>query len=347
MQARVGIFMAMILPLACMACPAYAAESKKSPWPSQVRDVKYKSEADNTLQPAMFYAPDTAKKKPLLVALHTWSGNYRQGGGAGYARWCIKKGWAFIHPDFRGPNRRPQAMGSELVVKDILSAVKYARKKARIDERRIYLIGGSGGGYAALLMAGRAPELWAGVSAWAAISDIRAWYFECRKAGRGYFKNIRNAVQGVPGQSAKADEECKKRSALTCLKRARGVNIDIYAGIHDGHTGSVPVSHSLRAFNELAVSKDRFADKDIAFMVERQEAPESLRFTGKETVAGRKIYVRRVSGHARITIFEGSHTILHNPGLLWLENQTKGEPPVWKAIGKKMHFGKDDCRIAK
>jgi len=130
------------------------------------------SSADGLKQPAMFFAPETDEAVPLVVALHTWSGNYRQPYHKAIEQWCINKGWAYIHPNFRGANRRPEATGSELVVKDIVSAVEYAKKSARIDRSSIFLVGTSGGGHAALLMAGRHPEIWAGVSAWVPISGL-------------------------------------------------------------------------------------------------------------------------------------------------------------------------------
>ncbi len=113
----------------------------------------------------MFYAPGSETAVPLIVALHTWSGDYKQGYHGAIEKWCIANGWAYIHPNFRGPNNRPEATGSELVVKDIVSAVEYVKGVTKIDESAIYLVGASGGGYTSLLMAGRHPEIWAGVSA--------------------------------------------------------------------------------------------------------------------------------------------------------------------------------------
>jgi hypothetical protein len=48
----------------------------KAPWPEykQVRKIEYLSSGDNTLQPALFYAPDTKEAAPLLVGLHSWLG---------------------------------------------------------------------------------------------------------------------------------------------------------------------------------------------------------------------------------------------------------------------------------
>ena len=64
--------------------------------------------------------------------------------------------------------------------------VDFAKKKTRIDKKRILLVGTSGGGYMSLLMAGRAPNLWAGVSAWVPISDLAAWHSETKKKGLKY-----------------------------------------------------------------------------------------------------------------------------------------------------------------
>src|SRR5690606_18796175 len=148
----------------------------KKSWPTEVQKVTIPA-SDGVEQPSIWYAPDIPGKKPLLVGLHTWSSSYNSAGGdAIYAEWCIKQGWAFIHPHFRGPNHTPQAMGSDRAVQDIVEAVEWARKQTAIDETRIYLIGGSGGGHMSLLMAGRHPEIWAAVSAWCGISDINAWH---------------------------------------------------------------------------------------------------------------------------------------------------------------------------
>jgi hypothetical protein len=53
-----------------------------------------------------------------------------------------------------------------------------------------------------------------------------------------------------------AAKEWRKRSPLAYFESARGVPIAINHGIHDGHgDNSVPISQSLRAFNQLAASK--------------------------------------------------------------------------------------------
>jgi pimeloyl-ACP methyl ester carboxylesterase len=313
----------LALAACCLTAPAAAS------WPEGVESTTHPG-ADGTPQPMMAWFPPAGRPAPLLVALHSWSADHRQVSDA-YATWCMTKGWAFIHPEFRGPNRRPEAMGSELVVKDILAAVAEAQRRRAIDPDRIYLMGGSGGGYASLLMAGRAPELWAAVSAWVPIHDLRAWHAECTRAKRAYAGMMEAACGGAPGASAAVDEQYRLRSASTWLAQATGVPIDINTGIHDGHRGSVPVSHALNAFNQLAAAARRLPQADIAHLTAKQEIPPHLRAeAAADPLYGAKtVLFRRESGHVRITVFEGGHDVIFAAGLAWLEQQRRNRPVRW------------------
>ena len=191
-------------------------------WPKEIREIKYRSAADDTDQPALHFAPKAKEARPLLVGLHSWSSDYRQA-NTSYGLWVVKQGWHFIHPNFRGRNRTPQAMGSELAVQDILIAVAWARKQGNVDARRIYVIGASGGGYASLLMAGRAPEMWAGVSAWVPISDLVKWHAETSKRKLRYAGEIEAALGGKPlpegGTTAASYEGAANRFTSAAYRR--------------------------------------------------------------------------------------------------------------------------------
>ena len=182
-------------------------------WPAEIKTVHYQASIDKTQQPMLVYAAKSKDKRPLLVGLHTWSSNCTQAGGeVAYFRWCRKKDWHFIHPDFRGPNWTPDACGSDKVVQDIVDAVEYMKRNYSVDEQRIYLVGASGGGYASLLLAGRKPDIWAGVSAWVPISDIRAWWETKSRQKSRYAIDIEKAVGGKPDQDENAAQECVRRS---------------------------------------------------------------------------------------------------------------------------------------
>ncbi len=273
--------------------------------------------------------------QPLLIALHTWSGDFQQNCDA-YGDWCVENNWNFVFPNFRGPNWTPAGCGSELMVADIVSAVNYAKKLAQVDDTRIYLIGGSGGGHAALLLAGRHPEIWAAVSAWCPISDILRWYQET--GGTQYAGHIEKAVGGNPDLNQLAASECVKRSPLTYLGQAKGLIVDINTGIHDGHTGSVPVIHSFLAFNKLAAKEDQISHADIEYMVKNQAIPSSLGIAVEDKSYGEYVVLfRRISDKVRLTVFNGGHDILAKTGLCLLAQQRHGQLPIWN-----MSLNRDD-----
>ena len=102
--------------------------SSEPAWPSEVREVSIACSYDGTSQPALFWSPETGGPHPLLVALHTWSGDYRQIESLNYFQWCREQGLVFIHPNFRGPNFNPLACASEAAVNDVLDAVEYGKR---------------------------------------------------------------------------------------------------------------------------------------------------------------------------------------------------------------------------
>lgn len=289
--------------------------------------VEYLSAGDHTRQPAFTYFASTDEPAPLLVGLHQWSADFRSSSDAPiYAKWCINNGWHCILPNFRGPNTRPEATGSDLVIADVVSAVRYVQRNANVDPRRIYLVGASGGGYTSLLVAGRNPEPWAAVSAWVPITDLRAWHAQTKAAGRRYWEHIEASCGGPPGQSDTIDRQYDWRSPLTHLQGANGLPIDLNAGINDGHTGSVPISHTLLAYNLLADPSDRLADDAIQQMASERIVPSLLRYPGQdESYRHKRVLMRRQSGPVRVTIFDGGHELIAEAAMQWLALQRKAE----------------------
>jgi pimeloyl-ACP methyl ester carboxylesterase len=300
-------------------------------WQEEVTEIRIRSSADQSEQPALIWSPkDDSAPRPLLVGLHTWSGNYRQAdNGAVYAQWCMDRGWHFVYPDFRGPNRTPAGMGSDLAVQDIVDAVEHVKRTRKVDTQRIYLIGVSGGGHMALLMAGRHPEIWAGVSAWCGISDIAAWHAEHTPNGQpdNYGRQMEAALGGPPdGAERRAD--AARRSPLTWLKQAKDVPLDICHGIHDGRTGSVPFRHSLLAFN--AVVDTPLSPAEIATYYDTQQRPTNWAEPATDPLYGAKsVRFRTAQGNTRVTLFEGGHEILYAPALNWLALQRRRQAAQW------------------
>ena len=309
----------------------------------RVKTINYFCSIDSSMQKAKCFVAEGDAPRPLLVALHTWSYTFEQDCTA-YAQYCIEHNWNFIFPDFRGPNWLPDACGSDKVVEDIADAVAYMKTAANVDNDRVYLMGGSGGGHCSLLLASRHPELWTAVSAWCAISDVAAWHDESVRLERGYFEHIRSACGGDPSVDPAVKEEAFKRSPVTYLGNASRVVLDISTGIHDGHTfagrsGSVPVSQTLNAFNILAKPEDQISAEDIAFITENQQIPEKFGTPETDPSFGdNTILFRRQSNLTRVTLFEGGHDCLPGPGLAWLARQNRKKAPDW-SIGKAAGSG--------
>lgn len=62
----------------------------------------------------------------------------------------MARDWNYIHPDFRGPNRTFDSMGSQFVLSDIEDAIEFALKNTHADPNNVHIIGVSGGGFATL-----------------------------------------------------------------------------------------------------------------------------------------------------------------------------------------------------
>jgi hypothetical protein len=323
----------MAFPLFASSAVIAADPDKPIPgYPEAVYEIVYPVAKDNSEQPALFWKPenDSGEKAPLLVALHTWSSNYRQAGGeAKYAEWCLQNGWIFIHPNFRGPNKSPEAMGSDLMIADIEAAVEWAKKNASVDESRIYAIGVSGGGHATQLIAGRLPGVWAGISSWCGISDIAAWHAETSGAGREkYAKDIEKSLGGPPTAGSPEEKDAIHRSPLTWLENASPVPLDINHGLEDGRSGSVPFTHSLHAWNAVVPEKRRLTGKFIEEFYQTRKATGETEIKD-ELYGNRQPVFRRTHENTRVTIFDGGHEIIHLAALNWLAAQRKGQPANW------------------
>jgi dipeptidyl aminopeptidase/acylaminoacyl peptidase len=234
--------------LGCGSAPpeqtAQPPAKQEGPQLDPALQVTITSSADGSAQPAIFWMPPGAAAEesgppvPLVVFLHSWSTDLMTSGPA--LEQSQKRGWIFAGPNFRGPNNQPEACASDLAVQDVLDSVEYAKQHARVDEERVYLVGGSGGGFMAWLMAARAPQVWDRVSAWVPITDLAAWHAFSRQQGNQY-AGMMEACFGGPPDTPERAAEYGRRSPLSILAQAKGIPTAIDSGLRDGHDGaSVP-----------------------------------------------------------------------------------------------------------
>ena len=294
--------------------------TSKTRWNSEFRQVDITSTADGKIQKAFLYASKSQKPKPLIVSLHTWSGDYTQEDPL--APEVLARDWNYIHPDFRGANKTPESMGSQLVIADIEDAIQFALKHTQADPQDVHIIGVSGGGFAALAAYMNIKYPVKSFSAWAPISDLVAWYWESVGRKQKYATDI---ISALSTDTVLNTNEALRRSPLMQKfpqELRKDARLLIYEGIHDGYTGSVPITHSINMYNRLLgeikyhVSRldeimkkansdqDLVSESEIINLLTKRINPESDK---KNALFGRSVYLFRNVENIQLTIFEGSH----------------------------------------
>jgi esterase/lipase len=279
-----------------------------SSWDKKFERVTILS-TDSENQKAYFYKSTATEKKPLLVSLHTWSGNYTEYDPL--AELAAKKNINYIHPDFMGANNTSEACCSDKVIQALDDAIDYALDNANATPDKIYVTGASGGGYATLCMLMKSKHRIFKFAAWVPITDLEAWYYE-NIIRKGNFSNdillCTESKTTVDSLKAAERSPIKWSSASANLKHAE---ISIYAGVYDGLQGSVPITHSINFYNKLL--KDQqvndasayISDAEKAFLLEKRMPIKNF-----GTISSRKIMLHKKHENINILIFEGGHEML-------------------------------------
>ncbi len=298
-------------------------DSKAKDWPISCQKIEITSSLDGQTQSAYFRPSVGPQARPLIVSLHTWSGGYTQKDTLSWL--CIDKNYTYIHPDFRGPNNTPKACGSKYAIQDIEDAISYAIQHAQVDMSEIHVIGVSGGGYATLLSYMKTKHPVKTYSAWVPISDIQKWYYESKGRGTKYALDIaKSTVEGVAFNKDYfylGKEEAINRSPYymnTPTEQRQNSKLYIYAGIHDGYRGSVPITQSLLFYNKLVRdfeatnTEAMISDSDIIEMV----ASRGFQRLDKGKIGDRMIhYEKHFKDLIKLIIFEGGHEMLSEVAL--------------------------------
>lgn len=280
------------------------------------------STLDGNLQVFYYYRSNDRKPKPLIVQLHSWSFTADDLQTIGLDTIVRNKNYNYIFPNFRGINNHPKACCSDYVIADIDEAIDWALKNMNVDRSHIYVIGYSGGGYATFAMYMKSRHNINGFSAWASISDLVAWYGESVERRNKYASEI---ISCIGANNTFDTLKAKERSPLfwttPVRKRQRSV-LQIYAGIHDGYSGPVPISQSVRFYNKVITDfreKDtsRYVnDEDLKFMVNNQSFHSP---SGNNKIGDRAILYQKGSKKVMLTIFEGGHDLLSKEALEYIE----------------------------
>ncbi len=293
-------------------------------WPDEFKEVEIRSSVDGKIQKAYYFGTSTNEPQPLVISLHTWSGTYKQKDPL--IKQILENDWNYIHPDFRGQNWTQEACGGPLVVPDIDDAIDFALASGNVDTTNIHIVGVSGGGYATLLSYMQSRHNIATFSAWSPISDINAWYHETIARQLNYARHISLATTG---DTVGIDvESAKQRSPLfmnTPVSERSGSKLFIYHGIHDGYTGSVPITHSIEMYNKVVTETDPANAVDLIpeQVIKKMTISRSLPGPDFGDLSDRKIhYKTNFDNRVFITLFEGSHEMLTEVALDHIPGET-------------------------
>lgn len=276
-------------------------------WPENFKEVFIPSSIDNVSQGAIFYQAKSNSLRPLIVSLHTWSGNYQQEDPL--AKLITQYDYNYIHPDFRGANNNVTACGSKYVISDLTDAIEYAIRNSNVDPNEVHIVGASGGGYATLIAFMNISYPVKSFSAWVPLSNLEDWYWESVGRKQKYGEDIMLCT-GSDGSLNL--EEARKRSPYFQVYPAelrKNSQLYIYTGIHDGYTGSVPITQSISMYNRL-VSE---ITPDVNMLVSEEDKLELVvkrcfpRKTTEEKLGDRKIHYQLKAGNISLCIFEGGH----------------------------------------
>jgi len=302
-------------------------------WPAGFNEVDIQSSADGSLQKAVFHGSEETEPQPLIVSLHTWSGDYLQEDPL--ADEILLRGWNYIHPDFRGSNTKPEACGGDQVIPDIEDAIHYAIAQGHVDTSQVHIIGVSGGGYATLLAFMKLDYPVKSFNAWASISNLENWYWECKGRDLKYAGHLEQVTTNGKGFNA---AEARRRSPLLMSfpsDKRKGSSLNIYAGVHDGYTGSVPISQSIDMYNKLV--DDQYAGKAEEKISESQACSLLTRCINpdadpNETIGGRQIELRKVLPGLSFTLFDGTHEMLVPQALPLIDQSGKSTSEAYNVL---------------
>lgn len=204
-------------------------------------EILVKSTIDGTMQPSLFYKSESNEKRPLLVGLHTWSNN-RFNQVESMVPLCEKYDFNLLLPEFRGNNLKSnpnctEACGSVCAKYDIKDAVDYVKENENIDTDNIFLLGLSGGGHMALLMAGLCPEYFKAIGAYVPITNLEKW--------SNQNAHYREHILACCSNDVK---EMEKRSPFSYIDTIAKANLKIFHGKFDS---VVPMTQSVELYNEI------------------------------------------------------------------------------------------------
>ncbi len=229
------------------------------------KQITFSYAARDGLQiPAMLTLPQGGKGKKLPMVVMVHGGPYVRGSEWGWeadAQFLASRGYAVMSPEFRGSTgfgaKHFHAGWKQWGLKmqdDIADAVKWAVDKGYADPKRVCIMGGSYGGYAAMMGLVKDPQLFQCGVNYAGVTDIQLMY-----TGHWWYTSDlsdeakRYSMPDMVGDPVKDAEQFKATSPIQQAHRIKSPLLLVYGG----NDQRVPLIHGIRFRDAVsAVNKD-------------------------------------------------------------------------------------------
>lgn len=204
---------------------------------------------DGLSMPVYVTHPPGAKegdRLPAVVLVH--GGPWLRGSDLGWdaeAQFLASRGYRVIEPEFRGSDGygwKHFAAGwgqwGHAMQDDLADAVQWAAKEGLIDPQRVCIMGGSYGGYAALMGPIRHPDTYRCAISFAGVTDIELMYtIRWSDIGEEYKK------YGMPRLIGDRVKDAERLRAGSPLHRVAEIKVPTLLA-HGGFDRRVPIEHA-------------------------------------------------------------------------------------------------------
>lgn len=206
--------------------------------------------------PAYLTLPRDVEPKALPLVIMPHGGPFLRDawGYDVWAQFLASRGYAVLQPNFRGSTgygrafvEKGHGQWGRAMQDDLDDGVKWLVAQGKVDGKRVCIMGGSYGGYAALWAAARNPEIYRCAISFAGISDLAAMmrYDRRQFSATRYYRNWREKVQG---------EKAFDLDTVSPLYAAERINIPLLIA-HGSEDEIVPMSQSKKLHEALAKRK--------------------------------------------------------------------------------------------
>ena len=222
-----------------------------------------------------------AADQPLPAVVLVHGGPYLRGSDLRWereAQFLASRGYRVLQPEFRGSEgygfalfRAGWKQWGRAMQDDLADSVAWAAKQGLIDPARVCIVGGSYGGYAALMGPIASPGVYRCAASFAGVTDIGLMYSsnwsDTSEASRRY---------SMPVLIGDPDNPADRVQTVSPLKRVAEIKVPLLVA-HGGEDRRVPIEHSrkfIAAAKQAGVAVDQveYLDEGHGFSLAANQA---------------------------------------------------------------------------